>query len=350
MPFDSVSIAICSKDRAEHLKQTLASLSRVHPPQDLDVELVVVDNDSDDDTASVARQQDLPFRSRVLHEPRTGLSHARNRALAETEGDLILFTDDDVRFPKNWITGMTQPIRNGEADAVAGGVIIPSHLERPWMQPWHRSFLASSLRIESQEEPLTDMVGANMCFGRHVLSRVPRFDPNLGAGARGFCEESYFALQLTRAGFRIAPAFDVAVEHHFDPSRLSRDAFLSATRKLGRSMAYIHNTYLPERRMVSEGLLQPSVKLLSLYTKLFIKRLLHRPHRMDGGPPLRGWEKFYVLRIAYLKQSLRDRMGHSSVQDPPYDELDRPEGTKNRQTVSAPEGMHDGSSHPRRHA
>lgn len=308
--FDSVSIIIATKDRAEHLEPTLESISQARNPDHLDVELLVVDNGSTDDTATVARRTRVPFSDqRVVREPRQGLSHARNRALTEVRGDLLLWTDDDVRVPKNWIAGMTRPIRNGEADAVAGGVRLAPHLQRPWMQPWHRAFLASSERIE--DEPVDDMVGANMCFGRHVLEEVPRFDPRVGAGALGLSEESTFAHQLREAGFHIAPAFDIVVEHHFDSSRLLRSSFLSSARKLGRSMGYLHHTHFPERSTVPEGPFRPYLELLELKAKLSFWRLLLQPERTDEGPPVSGWEKYYVRRIAYLEQTLEERDGLS---------------------------------------
>lgn len=309
MTFSSVSILICTKDRAEHLKGTLASLARVTIPSGLDVELIVVDNNSEDETAAVARQHEGPFHSsRVVHEERVGVSVARNRAIEEAEGDLLLFTDDDVRVPENWISGMTRPIREGDADAVAGGVQIPSHLERPWMKPWHRSYLASSRALERMSKPLTDMVGANMCLGRHVFSEIPGFDVKLGTGGHyGYCEESLLAYQLHEADYHIGSAFDVVVEHHFDPSRLSRAFFLSVARRLGRSMAYIHHSYRPERSSFPEGGLRPYLELMELRAKLFVKRVLRRPSRRTDGPPVPAWENYYVHRIAYLKQGLRER-------------------------------------------
>ena len=306
MAFNSVSISICTKDRAEHLQQTLASLAHVHSPRDLDVELLIVDNNSDDHTTRVAQNQEVPFsQKRVIHEPRVGINHARNTALNHAKGSILLFTDDDLRFPENWVAEMVAPIQEGTADAVAGGVRIAPHLERPWMEPWHRAFLASSHRIG--EDPVTDMVGANMAFARHVLDEVPDFEPRLGPGRLGFCGESLFAFKLHRAGFRIAPAFDVQVEHHFDPSRLSRNSFLSAAKKLGRSMAYIHNLHLPERSTLPDSLFQAYTQLLRLKTKLFLKRQWLRPHENKNGPPVPGWENYYVRRIAYLAQGIRER-------------------------------------------
>lgn len=306
MTCDSVSIAICTKDRANHLENTLDSLAGVQNPSHLTVELIVVDNNSTDHTAHVVHNQDVPFsEKRLVPEPRVGLAHARNTALDNASGDIVLFTDDDVRFPENWIAEMTRPIVDGGADAVAGGVRIAPHLERSWMKPWHRAFLASSDRIE--DDPVTDMLGANMAFARYVLDEIPKFDPRLGAGQLGLSEESLFALKLYRAGFRIAPAFDVEVEHHFDSSRLSRDSFLSAARQLGRCKAYIHYTHLPERDLFPNEILKAYAQLLALKAKLFLKRQWLRPEKDDDRPPVPGWEKYYVHKIAYLRQGLRER-------------------------------------------
>ena len=307
MTCDSVSIAICTRDRADHLEKTLASLSAVRVPPHLDVELLVVDNNSTDHTTEVVQRQEVPFsEKRLLSEPRVGVAHARNTAVENAAGDIILFTDDDLRFPENWIAGMTTPIVEGDADAVAGGVRIAPHLERPWMEPWHRAFLASSQRLE--DDPVTNMIGANMAFGRYVLDEIPKFDPRLGPGQLGTSEESLFARRLYREGFRIAPAFNVEIEHHFDRSRLSRDSFLSAAKKLGRSRAYIHHAHLPEQDLFPDRLPRAYAQLLAAKAKLFLKRQWLRPQEADDAPPLPSWEKYYVHRIAYLKQGIRERL------------------------------------------
>jgi hypothetical protein len=100
----------------------------------------------------------------------------------------------------------------------------------------HRSWLASSEWLESDTP--RNMVGANMVFSRKVLQRVPSFDVELGAGALGSGEESLFGSQLIKAGYRIANRLDLCMEHHFQPSRLKRDSWLSAATVLGKSHAY----------------------------------------------------------------------------------------------------------------
>jgi hypothetical protein len=131
---------------------------------------------------------------------------------------------------------MCRPILSGRADAVAGGVALAPHLRRSWMRPLHLTWLASTEYIDRHAPQ--EMVSANMAVGRHVLARVPGFDPALGPGALGQGEDALFSWQLLRAGFRIAPALDIRVEHHFEPSRLRRAAFRETARRRGRTLAY----------------------------------------------------------------------------------------------------------------
>ena len=233
-----VSIVICTCNRSEHLRQTLVSLATVRVPEEIPAELIVVDNGSTDDTAEVVRQCRLPnMEVRYILESQRGQCHARNAGVAAAQGEIILFTDDDLRFSPDWIAGMCEPILSGQAEAVAGGVALAPHLRRSWMTQEHQSWLASTASIAQEEQPR--MVGANMAFSRKVLEKVPQFDTDLGPGALGFDDDTLFAWQLLQAGFRVELALDVCVEHHFEPSRLLRQNFLSSARKMGCSWAYV---------------------------------------------------------------------------------------------------------------
>jgi len=83
------------------------------------------------------------------------------------------------------------------------------------------------------------MVGANMAFARHVLDSVAEFDTRLGPGALGFLDETLFIWRLMDAGYRLVAAFDIAVEHHFDLSRLTRKHLLSLAQRMGVSDGYV---------------------------------------------------------------------------------------------------------------
>jgi len=231
-----VSIVICTRNRAESLKLTLQSIAACETTADLPVEVLVVDNGSTDHTPRVVVETKLPnICLRYFRQSVGAKTAACNRALREADGDIFLFTDDDVRLPTRWIDGMCRPIADNQADAIAGGVVFPHDLDI--RAKINRSWLAATEEIEPQKPQR--FVGANMAFSRSVLSRVPEFDNELGPGALGFGEETLFCMQLIRAGFRVQSRFDVAAEHHFDPSRLTRRGMIDMAKKMGRSEAYI---------------------------------------------------------------------------------------------------------------
>ena len=209
----------------------------------------------------------------------------------------MLFTDDDVIPPADWITAMCRPILSGEAHAVAGGVRIPPSLERPWMEPLHRAWLAENVGTPGNVDG-AELVGANMTFSRIVLSRVPGFDPNLGAGALGFGEDVLFARAIKRVGFRLvfAPVF---VDHFFDESRLRWSSFADAARKRGRSAAYLAHHW--EGRQVTVPALRLAKRRMML---AYMRYRRGRPEKQEGIPT---WEMHALWSISFFEQYLVER-------------------------------------------
>ncbi|HEX7316871.1 MAG TPA: glycosyltransferase family A protein [Pyrinomonadaceae bacterium] len=295
-----VSIAICTYNHRESLRLTLDAVGRARLPEGLRCELLVIDNASTDGTAELVQDYRLDNGLPVVYlfEPRQGQCFARNAALARARGRFILFTDDDVRPPQDWIEGMCAPLLAGTAHAVAGGVRIAPHLERPWMGWMHRAWLASTDSLNPQEPE--HMVGANMAFSREVLERVPAFDTELGPGASGFHDESLFSFQLKRAGYRIVSAFGVTVEHHFDESRLLRANFLDTAGKMGRSSAYwAHHWEHQELR-------RPRLELALARLRLAKWRARRRRETL-GAEGMPEWEMVLVKQAHFHRQYLLER-------------------------------------------
>jgi glycosyltransferase involved in cell wall biosynthesis len=233
-----VSIIICTRNRADNLRQTLESLDSIDVPAGLRPEILVVDNGSTDDTAEVLQRRKastIPIRR--VFEPVPGQCRARNAGLSQSTGDIIIFTDDDIRFPKDWLPAMCEPIIAKKADGIAGNVELAPYLQRPWMTALHRAWLGSTERLDPLEP--SEMVGASMAFARNVLDVVPSFDVELDPGALGFGGDTLFSFQLKKAGLKILRSKGPAVLHCFDEKRLSRSNWLRAAKDRGASNAYL---------------------------------------------------------------------------------------------------------------
>jgi glycosyltransferase involved in cell wall biosynthesis len=236
-----VSVLIATRDRAASLRETLRSLASVEIPADVVAQVLVIDNGSTDETPAVvaefAREAELEVV--YLLEPTPGKCRALNLGLARASGDVFLFTDDDVRFPANWIDGMSRPIREGRADTVQGGVRwSPELLRSSGATPFVASVVAST-EHKSREELEHGLIGANMAVSRRAYELVGAFDEELGPAELGAGEETLLAWQLQNAGRRHLVLLDVAVEHHFDAARINRGWILQSAERKGRSLGYI---------------------------------------------------------------------------------------------------------------
>jgi glycosyltransferase involved in cell wall biosynthesis len=303
---NNVSIIICTKDRAESLRETLASIGRCEVPADLPTELLVVDNGSIDSTRQVVEQTELKnIPMRYVPEPRKGKGYAYNTGMAEACGDIFLFTDDDVRVPKNWIEGMCRPIVEHAADAVAGAIRIADQLRRPWMKPIHFAWLACTTEPDSdQKSGSLFLIGANMAIRRTVLRRVPAFDPELGPGAKGHADDTLLSVQIREAGYRILAMPQVDVEHHFDPARLNREAYVRQANKRGEFNAYVaHHWFHADWRL-------PHLKLIREWLRLNGLRMCHLRDWWTH-PSAPAWElvpmEGYFTFKHYLREHKRPR-------------------------------------------
>jgi glycosyltransferase involved in cell wall biosynthesis len=240
------SIIICTHNHAASLRKTLAAFERLVVPAGLEVEMLLVENACTDETPVLVEAARLKsITCRALHEPKKGQVRARNLGLSKAQGDLILFTDDDVCPQPDWLERIAARLVDGHSDALIGRVRLAPHLERPWLTRRLRAMLAASEGLE--DGWLTEMIGANATFHRRVLDRVPRFDEELGPGALGFGDDSLFSWQLEKAGFRLGRAPEAVVEHHCDEARLLRTSFLDAAAKQGRSQAYLLHHWRHQR-------------------------------------------------------------------------------------------------------
>jgi len=292
-----VSIAICTRNRSDSLRETLKSIHTVNVPTGWSVEMLVVDNGSDDHTRSVVEASGFDkIALRYCLEPNVGLSYARNRALTELHGRALLLTDDDMRFPTNWLEGMCGNILNGSCDIVAGGVRIADHLVRPWFTKYHRNVLAETTKVE-QTYPQWPF-GGNMAFSNAVLDAVPRFDEELGAGRLGYSEDTLFACQLHDAGYRMSTALDVCVEHNFEPSRLLRSSFTDDAKKRGQSDAYLKRHWIHQ-----EGRAFPHLRMVARIAQLAFYRLTH-PSENNSHEGLSEHEARLHYLISFYRQSL----------------------------------------------
>jgi cellulose synthase/poly-beta-1,6-N-acetylglucosamine synthase-like glycosyltransferase len=193
MIVNSVSVLICTFNRAPRLARTLESFRRTATDRDYRMEVIVVDNNSTDTTATVVadagRGSTVPIRYDV--ERQQGKGFALNRGLTLSEGDIIALTDDDVDPAPDWLDRIVHLFRTYDVVFV-GGKILPNwevpppawlttHRARDIWGPLALSDFGDELFVyrDNPQAPHRP-IGANMAVRRAALQRVGGWRTDLG--------------------------------------------------------------------------------------------------------------------------------------------------------------------------
>jgi glucosyl-dolichyl phosphate glucuronosyltransferase len=230
-----ISVVLCTYNRCQSLRQVLNNLATLTLPESVQWEVVVVDNNSRDETRQVV--EDLyrthPGCFRYVFEPQPGLSHARNAGIWEARGEIIAFTDDDVCISPTWLQNLTRHLHDPEW-AGAGGRILPEQPFVPpgWLSVESRYALAPLAVFDLGSEPgllAEPPVGANMAFRKEMFEKYGGFRTDLGRrpGSLMSNEDTEFGRRLLAGGERFRYEPSAVVYHPVPEYRLHKKYFLA---------------------------------------------------------------------------------------------------------------------------
>ncbi|OGL46400.1 MAG: hypothetical protein A2W05_10270 [Candidatus Schekmanbacteria bacterium RBG_16_38_10] len=179
------SVIICTYNKSNHLKHILHCLSEQVVPEKLLWEIVVVDNNSKDDTYEVVKSfsNSSFIPTRYVREERQGLSHARNRGIMESDGKYVAFTDDDAIADRGWVTALYETFQNYKCDGLGGRIYLRPVKQLPkWLKRELWGFLGF---LDYGDKPFylngdSLPFGGNMAFSREVFERIGYFNPDFG--------------------------------------------------------------------------------------------------------------------------------------------------------------------------
>lgn len=119
-----VSIVIPAFNEEKYIEKTLFSLLRSEQKTKINYEVILVDNNSTDQTVVVAQKFKLGMNLRIISEKRQGRGAARARGFKEAVGEIILSADADTIFYNSWIETLASAIKNGEVAVTTSVKII----------------------------------------------------------------------------------------------------------------------------------------------------------------------------------------------------------------------------------
>jgi glycosyltransferase involved in cell wall biosynthesis len=236
------SIIICTWNRARSLAATLASLEASIVPPDIEWEVLVVDNNSTDETRKVCESfvAKNPQRFGYLLEKRQGKSYALNSGMQHVRGDILMFTDDDVTVHQDWVSEIVAIFRAYDCAGVGGRVIPVWKCKQPaWLEldgPYYHPAFCGVVRFEKGDSPFelkSTPLGANLAFKRSIVERYGLFRTDLSgnhadrlrpSGLLGG-EDTEYCRRVLNAGEKLIYAPKAIVCHPVEVQRVTRKYF-----------------------------------------------------------------------------------------------------------------------------
>jgi glucosyl-dolichyl phosphate glucuronosyltransferase len=203
-----ITVIVCTFDRCQSLAKTLESIGTLESPEPHEWEVVVVDNNSRDQTRTVVEDfcRRYPGRFRYIFESKQGKSYALNTGVREAKGDVLAFTDDDVIADGAWLRGLTAGLVDSDEWAGAGGRTLPKwecpppnwlRLKDPYALAPFAVFDLGTRATQLNEPPF----GANMAFRRAMFEKYGGFRTDLAGSDNLFRnEDTEFGDRLLTAG------------------------------------------------------------------------------------------------------------------------------------------------------
>jgi glycosyltransferase involved in cell wall biosynthesis len=222
-----VTVAICTWNRCDSLRKTLDGFTGLRQPENVEWELLVINNNCTDITSDVVRRYDQRLPVREVSEPTPGLSHARNRAVAESSGDYIIFADDDVTVVPGWLTAYAAAFRHHPDAAIFGGPIRPTFDGEPpvWLTRIYPTVAGVYAACDLGPTPVPFAEYATPWGANYALrmreQRTQLYDPDLGyrPGRMIGWEETVVIRALLARGVHGWWVPDAALQHHVPPAR-----------------------------------------------------------------------------------------------------------------------------------
>ena len=164
-----ISVVVCAYNEEDTIDECLTSLERLTYP---DFEIILVNDGSRDATSAIARQHPTVT---VIDSANGGLSAARNIGLEHATGEIVAYTDGDVRVDPDWLTYLVQPFVTSDVVGAGGPNVVPA--DDPPMAQCIARAPGSPTQVLLDDRIAEHVPGCNMAFRRDALLAIGGFNP-----------------------------------------------------------------------------------------------------------------------------------------------------------------------------
>ncbi len=280
---NGISIILCCHNSSERLPKTLEALARLTLPDNVPVELVLVNNASTDHTASIAEALWASYSSppllRVIEEPQPGVLFARIKGIAAAKYELVVFCDDDNWLAEDYLLNAWERMSgNPRIGALGGRGIAESEIPLPeWFEANKTGFACG------EQWPRTGICtnrmylwGAGLVTRKSILVKV--FDPQFPMVLTGHKENLALAgddmeicKRIILLGYDLFYDSSLVYHHFIEANRLTLDYLENQNRGVLQAIPIQRfYSFFIIRQKVPGGLL-PIVFIWNTYLYLLLK-------------------------------------------------------------------------------
>jgi glycosyltransferase involved in cell wall biosynthesis len=246
----NISVIICCYNSSRVIENTLEHLKKQRF-EGIEWEIVLVDNNSNDETASVAaacwNREAINIPLRIVREPKPGLANARIKGVETTSYDVISFIDDDNLVPENWITFQAGIFDNKEIGILGCNSVGVFDSPPPaWYEINKYAFATGKL----YEEDFLDITHDGAVFGAGMTLRKSIFQDLFASGwqpalsgrignKQAGGEDSELCQAARLMGYKIFYTNLISLGHYIMNERLTWDRLVKMTHGFGSADALI---------------------------------------------------------------------------------------------------------------
>ncbi|MNX82531.1 GalNAc(5)-diNAcBac-PP-undecaprenol beta-1,3-glucosyltransferase [compost metagenome] len=228
------SIIVCSYNRYPFLCETISSILDVLKERN-DFELLVIDNNSLDETSSLKEKYSKNSNVRYFLETQQGLSYARNRGIKESLGNILIYLDDDIEIVDDYFTICDQIFLN-ESISISGGKVIPYKVNIPKWLPQKYYFLVSVYDLGNESKYVKYLMGGNFAIRKNVALKIGFYNVALGRNKKKLAggEEIDYQNRAFKMGYKMYYNPRQNILHKIN-DKLNKTYILSYAREVGTS-------------------------------------------------------------------------------------------------------------------
>jgi len=313
-----ISIIIGTYNRCESLAKTLDSILALTCDGSFTFELIVVDNNSTDETKKVVERLRPQYRTEVKYafEPKQGVSYARNLGIQEARGEYVVFTDDDCIPDVKWLQEIFYCFKATHCNAIGGRILPGFPPQTPqWVEDC-KDLLCGPIVFHDYgeenklyEKPMVELVGASMAFRKELFEKHGYFRTDIGVGKGTMGDETEFFKRLQGHGCRIYYCGKAVVVHPVGINRLKLKYIARWNMQLGR-----YRFIVDEKSLVDKKLACYFGVPRYLITEMLGHGILLIPNIFSRRNFLKEWKNLTVklgrasaMRQKYLQETINEK-------------------------------------------